>query len=93
MARRLTLSNHETVVVERGSGGAMGMILGIILVVILTAAVMWFVFGANMFGAMGGGARSQPNTPPNVNITVPQPEVNITVPNQQPVVPPLPSGG
>jgi len=81
------------VVIERdsGSGAGMGVVLGVILAIVVAMAVMWFVFGANMFGAAGAGSQSKPNNGPAINITVPQPDVNITVPNQQPGGPSQPS--
>ncbi|MHB1132480.1 MAG: hypothetical protein ACYC4L_08855 [Chloroflexota bacterium] len=84
------MGNREPVVVERGSGAGMGVVLGVILAVVVAMALMWFVFGANMFGTMAGDSQSQPNNPPNVNITVPEPNVNITVPVQQPAAPAKP---
>jgi hypothetical protein len=85
--------DHEQVVIERGSGAGMGVVLGVILAIVVAMAVMWFVFGANMFGASAGGSRSEPAKAPEINITVPNPDVNITVPNQQPGGPSQPSGG
>ena len=84
------MDNRETVVVERGSGAGMGVVLGVILAIVVALALMWFVFGANMLGATGGGPPAIPNKPPEVNITVPEPNINITVPVQQPAAPAKP---
>lgn len=70
------------VVIERdsGSGAGMGVVLGVILAIVVAMAVMWFVFGANMFGAAAGGSQSKPNNGPDINVTVPKPDINVTVP-------------
>lgn len=74
------MDNREHVVVERGSGAGMGVVLGVILAVVVGLAIMWFVFGANMFGAAAGGSQAKPNDGTNINITVPKPDINIVVP-------------
>ena len=85
--------DRESVVIERGSGAGMGVVLGVILAIVLAMAIMWFMFGANMFGAATGDSRSNPMNGPDINITVPNPDINVTVPNQQPAGPAQPSGG
>jgi hypothetical protein len=82
--------DREHVVIERGSGVGMGVVLGVILAVVVAMAVMWFMFGANGFGAAAGGSHSSPMNGPDINITVPDPDINVTVPNQPPAGPAKP---
>ena len=76
--------DRGNVIIERGSGAGMGVVVGVILAIVVAMAALWFVFGANMFGALAGDSQSNPNNGPSINITVPKPDINISVPNQQP---------
>ena len=53
-------TDDDVVVVER-TGSSMGAILGILLVLIVLAAVWWFALGPGMAG--GGATEPNPNTP------------------------------
>ncbi|CAN5818134.1 hypothetical protein BH24CHL6_BH24CHL6_01690 [soil metagenome] len=52
----MTHEHHErAVVVDRGGGMGVGMIVGIILAFIVILAVVWFFFMGGLDGDGGGG--------------------------------------
>ena len=57
--------DHDTVVVEDGSAGGMGAVIGILAIVILLAAVWFFALGP------GAGSTTTTNNTTNNNVNVP----------------------
>ena len=60
--REVIHEHHDTVVTDDEGTGA-GAVLGIVLAIILAAALIWFVLGSNLFGATGGGGTTSPSSP------------------------------
>lgn len=71
------VQTHDTT----DAGAGLGMVLGLVLVALLIAAVLWVAFagwGTVDRGPMGGGAATNPGTNPGTNIEVPrQIDVNV----------------